>query len=324
MARSESESEFDLFVQQNQQNLMAARGATSPFRPTNLELGEYYAVIDKATRSMMNAKTYTPDGKETGQTHKAGRVQLKLIVICSADPRLPIEHRRQFAGSQEYINHTLDTQDQWDRCCSDLEAIGVRTTNFVSSESLIQNPQIQLTMAQGLDLITRSKPLCKIAVTESKGNKYVNYRSSVTKEDVERLLGTSLDVNQFLVASQEPVAPSIPSQSYPGAPVYPEPVPVSSPLTGAPIYPSPVAAVPVYPAVGAPFAGQSQNLEYQPDGTWFDKASKHFYDQQGNYVPITPTLPAPPSTPIQPAPWTAPSQMQSGIPQPPSMPGLGR
>lgn len=383
MARNESESEFDRFVAQNAMKLQASRGATSKYRPTELDKGRYYVMLNKAERAAITIKVWqyneaTKKREDTGQTKKGGEVTIQAIVLCALDDKMPIPEREAWAGIQAYIRYTIDPdlQDSWDRLASDLETIGVPTRKFVPDTTQITNPQMQITMAQGLDMITRSKPFGIIEVTPASTGtaKYVNYRDAVSKEDIERYLGHAIDVAQFINAantvSTQPTQyldgtamspgqqqmpsgvpvpqsgmpalpgmgmPSIPSQvpdpnvppwMVQGTGVIPQntgmgyigsgpgqmpPIPVhttgqlqASSAQVAPQQP------PVYPAIGAPFfpGGNPATLQPQPDGTFYDTASKNWYTQQGAYVPITPPLPQPP--PVNPGNQSAAYQQPLG------------
>lgn len=354
MARSESESEFDRMMVQNQQMLLASGGQTSPYRPISAEVGPYYGRIISGQRDVVNQKVKTPTGEDTGQTQKAQRVQLRFVIVCSSDPKCPPEHREQFSGAGGFFQYTLTPNDQeaWNRLSGDLETIGIRTRNLVPSEQHIRQPGVQLTMEQALQIITNARPFCQLEVTPGKtGGKFTNFRDSASQADVERMMGHAVNEAVFQQAAQpaEPqyLDPSQVGQPQPGQPMIPQygtapgpqmipGQPVNSPLTGLPIpgqpmpgqpmgmpmpgqmAPAPVLPVagpPVYPAAGAPFAGDQANLEWQAaDNMWFDKFSKHYYSREGQYIPVAPQVPQPPVTPMTPAIPVMP--MPTGMPQP--------
>lgn len=351
MSRSESESEFDRMMLANQQNLLASGGATSPYRPIEAEVGEYYARIVLGQRDVVNAKVKDAQGNDTGKTVRAPRVQLKFVITCSADPKCPPEHREMYSGVQGFFSYTLTPGDQeaWNRLAADLETIGIRTKNIRPSEQYIRVPGVELTMEQALTIITNHKPWCLMAVSAGKtGGKFVNYRDAASQQDVERMMGHA--INEAIFVPQPEAAPTyltpevgqappaIPGQpgGYPGGlpanagpaipvgpgafvapPVMPTIVPPGMPVPVAvapPAMPAPVAGPPVYPQAGAKFAGDPANLEWQThDNLWFDKHSKHYYDREGNYVNPTPALPQPPPAPAVPAASAMP--MMPGVPQ---------
>lgn len=348
MARTESENQFDQMMVANQQNLLQARGATSPFRPIDCPDGTYYACLTKVSREIVSEKVYGPDGKDTGSTQKVPRVQFKLIIVADANPQCPPGQKEQYSGVQGYINYNLTpgNQDRWDRLMADLENLGVPTRNFVPTEQHIQNPQVQLTMAQGLEMLNRGVPdptsptgyrklYCTIAVATTTKGKYTNYRDVVPKEAIEQLLGHKLDEAQIVMIGEDKPQQQMQPQGMPMNPMnYQQPGAVQSPLTGQQIYPptqqtgsmpqpqqqipmpqpmmpqQPIA--PVYPQAGAAFAGDQANLVWQSaDNLFFDNYSKHYYDQFGNYAPVTPKLPEPPAPPMNPG-------IQPGMPSVPA------
>lgn len=351
MARSESESEFDRFVQSQAQNAMQARGAVSKFRPVDLPPGTYYGRIMDATRSMTTMKEKNAEGKETGNLIKCGQVDLKVVFICDADAKTPVGQREYCLGQQGFVSYRLvpGNQDSWDRCYADLDTIGVPTRNFVPTPQQVQQ-QGQLTLDMGLEMITRGKPFCKLTIRQSTDGQYknLNYGDAMRREDIEKYLGHPLDEAAFNVTEaprqelpmtpqnqQYQVAPGVTMNQGPGGVVSYQPT-QQPPFVGGQVVNPPMMpqVTPTYPQPGARFAGNQSDLEFQPDGTWFDKASKNFYSQTGEYVNITPTLPqppmAPPALPMPPAisqnvppvmPQMQPQMQQpGGIPIPPQMP----
>lgn len=272
MPRTESENQFDQMMAQNQQNLLQARGATSPFRPIDCPDSTYYACLTKVSREIVTEKVYV-DGKETGATQKVPRVQFKLIIVADANPQCPPGQKEQYQGVQGYINYNLTpgNQDRWDRLMADLENLGVPTRNFVPTEQHIQNPQVQLTMAQGLEMLNRGVPdptsptgyrklYCTISVATTPKGKFTNYRDVVPKEAIEQWIGHKLDEAAIvMIGEDKQQTPQIPMGQQMNPMNYQQPGAVQSPLTGQQVYPPAVNQ-----PVGAAYAPQQGMPMPQP------------------------------------------------------------
>jgi hypothetical protein len=359
MASATSSSDIARFMQANQQTLIQSRGAVNKFRPTEAALGQYYSKIIDGNVEIVDGKIYDSQNKDTGQTQKQCQVQFKIVHICAADVEVPAEHKEVYSGLQAYLTYNLvpGKQESWDRLSADLEVMGVPTRNMVPTPEQV-TMQGQFTLEQAVKAIAAKGSFCLTAVTagRSAGSKYTNYRDAVRQEDIERWMGHPINpaiFNQVPEPQQQmqmgnqipqqqmgqmpqqqmgmPMAPqSMPApMQMPGVNPYQQQMPQGVPQQMIPQQPS----EPVYPQSGANFAGNPALLQAQPDGTYFDPHSKNFYNQYGQFVPVTPPLPLPPGgtptssmgmpTPLggMPQQLSMPGQPQPGLPQQLTMPG---
>ena len=204
MAKSTSEAEFDKLLVQDQQTFLASRGAKSQFAELDLEPGDYYGQLIGTHRDVFDMEQKI-DGKGTGTKVPTKRVQINTLIICSADPRCSPGDLERYAGEKPKITFILPTgdQDASDRMMATLGEIGIPTEQFVPTERDIKDPNTQLTLAQGLQIIDAEQPYCKLAVSVSKGRKFLNFRGMINSEEIEALLGHP--INSDVVTTGEKV-----------------------------------------------------------------------------------------------------------------------
>ena len=304
MARSESEAKFDNLMIKNKDTFLKNRGAKSPFLQIDAPYGAYYARIVSAPRNVIEVDRKDPTtGKSTGFKDPIMRVQLQVSIVCSAENNIAQTELEQYSGSSGFIDYRLPIgdDDAIKRFYGDLEQIGINTKNLQLTESDITDSENQFTLAQVCELLEQEKPFCRISIIEGKsvaGSKFINYRGTVNKEDVEQLLGRTLD------DSEENVQTDL-SEKY----------------------------IEV-PSTEAPFEGTESQPDLKPvdiDGVtyWHDAATDTYYDNAGQEVILTEPEPEPlPAPKVAPAvrrpPTPAPAPKAAPVPAPVSRSSIAK
>lgn len=294
MPRSQSEAEFDQLLLQDQQTLMASRGAKSQFAPLEVPDGTYFGQLIGTARSVVSMETKFPEGhpeagKKTGYKEKVKKIEIKCIFLADKNPRCEANELEMWAGQPGSITFLLAQGDKAasDRMCATLGEMGIPTDQFVPTEADIQDPNTQLTLQQGLAMIDYEKPYCVLAVSTSGQARYVNFRGKAEKEEIERLVGHPINTS-FYVEGVEGVDQSTaaydPNVQAAGGYVDPNQAPFD-PNAGAEI-----------PAGQPHVEWQEQHGLFQT----FDDNTQQFidewWDRDGNPAasPIPPTSPAKP------------------------------
>ena len=215
MAKSTSQAEFDQLLAQDPQTFLASRGAKSQFSELELDPGDYFAQLVETDRGVFDMEAKDADGKGTGVKVRTRRVQIKTVIIADANPRCLPGDLERWAGQTPSITFLLPTGDKEasDRMMAVLGQIGIPTEQFVTTERDIKDPNTQLTLAQGLQMIDEEKPFAKLAVSLSKGRKYLNFRSLVKQEEIEALLGHPIESN--IVAGEQAPFEEAPADDQP-------------------------------------------------------------------------------------------------------------
>lgn len=209
MAKSQDTAAFESLVnQKNKDMFLKNRGAKNQFKEFEGPDGKYYGRITLMKLGKFDLEQYQ-DGKKTGFKETVPTCTLNAVTVCSDDNTIPPSELEKWKGEPANIMYMLNTDEAWQRFYSDIYTM----TGFDTNKLVLLTQDIkedgQATLADVCDAVTADKPYCRFVVTTSTKNqkKYANYRGSVSKEDLEQLLGHSLDGDAVETFDQVPEAP---------------------------------------------------------------------------------------------------------------------
>lgn len=210
MAKSQDTAAFESLVnQKNKDMFLKNRGAKNQFKEFEGPDGKYYGRITLMKLGSFEMEKYDQEGKKTGFKEKVPTCTLQTVTVCSDDNTIAPSELEKWKGEPANIMYMLNTDEAWQRFYSDIYTMtGFDTNKLVLLAQDIKEDG-QATLSDVCDAVTEDKPYCRFAVSTSKTNqrKYANYRGSVSKEDLEQLLGHSLDGDDVETFDQVPEAP---------------------------------------------------------------------------------------------------------------------